>query len=110
VAGQLQGGSGLSESPPCPVPARKMARGGAGGRARLRRPSGSNGDGDVQALLDKERNVRLAPGLAEERDKAEEGQGEVADVDPRLRRLPLLRRGSSGSAVRGKRRLRRLSS
>jgi hypothetical protein len=46
--------------------------------------------------------MRLAPGLAEEQDKAEEGQGEVADVDPRLRRLPLLRRGSSGFAGRGK--------
>jgi hypothetical protein len=72
VAGQLQGGDGLSGSPPRPVPPSKRARGGADGRARLRRPSGSDGDGDVQALLDKERSRRLAPGVAEGRDKAEE--------------------------------------
>jgi hypothetical protein len=68
-----------------------MARGGAGGRARLRRPSGFDGDGDVQALLDRERSMRLALGLTEERDEAEEGQEEAVDIDPRLRRLPLLR-------------------
>jgi hypothetical protein len=34
----------------------------------------------------------------------------VADVDPRLRRLPLLRQGSSGSAARGSDGLHRLGS
>jgi hypothetical protein len=34
----------------------------------------------------------------------------VADVDPRLRRLPLLRRGSSGFVAWGSDRLRQLSS
>jgi hypothetical protein len=71
---------------------------------------GSGGDGDDLALLDKERNTRLAPDLAEERDGAEEEQEEMVDIDPRLRHLPQLRRVSSGSAARGSGWLRRLGS
>jgi hypothetical protein len=52
----------------------------------------------------------LDPGLAGEGNGAREEQGEVADVDPWLRRLPLLRRGSSGFAARGGDGLRRLGS
>jgi hypothetical protein len=52
----------------------------------------------------------LAPGLAEERDGAEEEQEEMVDIDPRLRRLPQLRRVSSGSAAQGRDWLRRLGS
>jgi hypothetical protein len=72
--------------------------------------SGSDGDGDILALLDKERNTGLALGLAEERDGAEEEQEEVVDIDPRLRRLPQLRRVSSGSAAWGRDWLHRLGS
>jgi hypothetical protein len=90
VAGQLQGGGGLSGSPPRPVPERKRARGGADGRARLQRASGSDGDGVALALPDEKREAGLVPGLEEEEHGAEEGQEEAVDIDPRLRRLPLL--------------------
>jgi hypothetical protein len=51
---------------------------------RRRRASGSDGDGDASALLDKKWSTALAPGLAEKQDGAEEEQGETADIDPRL--------------------------
>jgi hypothetical protein len=84
VAGQLQGGGGLSGPPPRPILARQRARGGADGWVRRRRASGSDGDGDAPALLDKKQSTTLALGLAEERDVAEEEQGEMVDIDPRL--------------------------
>jgi hypothetical protein len=84
VAGRLQGGDGLSGPPPRPILARQRARGGADGWVHRRRASGSDGDGDTPALLDKKRGTTLAPGLAEKRDGAREEQGEMADIDPRL--------------------------
>jgi hypothetical protein len=51
---------------------------------RRRRASGSDGNGDAYALLDKKRSTTLAPGLAEKRDGAEEEQGEMVGIDPRL--------------------------
>jgi hypothetical protein len=48
------------------------------------RASGSDGDGDASALLDKKQSTALALGLAEKRDRAEEEQGETVDIDPRL--------------------------
>jgi hypothetical protein len=84
VAGQLQGGGGLSRPSPRPIPARQRARGCADGWVRRRRASGSDGNGDTPALLDKKRGIALAPGLAEERDGAEEEQGETVDIEPRL--------------------------
>jgi hypothetical protein len=49
-----------------------------------RRASGSDGDGDAPALLDKKWSIALALGLAEKRDGAEEEQGETVGIDPRL--------------------------
>jgi hypothetical protein len=71
---------------------------------------GSIRDGGVLALLDREWNIGLDLGLAEEGNGAREEQRGVADVDPWLRHLPLLWRGSSGSATRGSDELHRLSS
>jgi hypothetical protein len=84
MAGRLQGGGGLSGPPPRPIPARQRARGGVDGWVRRRRASGSNGDGDTSALLDKKWSTALALSLAEERDRAEEEQGETVDIDPWL--------------------------
>jgi hypothetical protein len=110
VAGWLQDGSGHSESPPRPDPTRRRARGGVRGRGRLRRSSGSVGDGVVLALPEREWDAGLDPGLAEEGNSAKEKQREVADVDQRLRHLPLLRQCSSGSAARGSDGVRRCGS
>jgi hypothetical protein len=84
VAGQLQGGGGLSGSPPRIVPARQRARDAADGGVHRRRASGFDGDGDVSALLDKKQSTALASGLAEKRDEAEKKLGETAGIDPRL--------------------------
>jgi hypothetical protein len=64
----------------------------------------------VLALPEWEWDAGLDPGLAEEGNSTKEKQREVADVDQRLRRLPLLWRCSLGSAARGSDGVRRRGS